>query len=218
MRERLFEPDIARSKPGVPAAGTAERLACALCDRLAYVPLAARRAGPVAPRLAHAPCRCACGRRRARRRSSSALRRRSMRAVRRGEPRRTPTRLPVDGHAGRPRRSPRGCLSRIVKPRLPTQRLRSAAGAVAAGFRSGQASLVSRSDVEAAGAVGVPDLTALGDERRAATSPSWPARRSPGRRSARSCRAARRSTRSPSGARGRGCRRPAAPTGSSSRP
>ena len=37
MRERLFEPDIARSKPGRPPSGVGERLAGMVCDRLTYI-------------------------------------------------------------------------------------------------------------------------------------------------------------------------------------
>lgn len=36
LQERLFEPDIARAKPGRVPAGTRERLECALCDKLTF--------------------------------------------------------------------------------------------------------------------------------------------------------------------------------------
>jgi cardiolipin synthase A/B len=36
LQERLFEPDIARSKPGRVPSGTRERLKCALCDKLTF--------------------------------------------------------------------------------------------------------------------------------------------------------------------------------------
>jgi hypothetical protein len=37
MRERLFEPDIARSKPGSSPRGAGARCAGSLCDRLAFL-------------------------------------------------------------------------------------------------------------------------------------------------------------------------------------
>jgi phosphatidylserine/phosphatidylglycerophosphate/cardiolipin synthase-like enzyme len=36
VRERMFEPDIARSGRGEPASGTRERLESWLCDKLTY--------------------------------------------------------------------------------------------------------------------------------------------------------------------------------------
>jgi hypothetical protein len=36
VRQRLFDPDIARSKRGEPPSGTRERVRSWLCDRLTY--------------------------------------------------------------------------------------------------------------------------------------------------------------------------------------